>query len=291
MIKGLHLEVTDMCTLKCPGCTRTHVIKNYPKSWSNHNINVDDLMRFLDIDLNDIMINLCGNHGDPIYHPNLHDIVKQLKSRGACLNITTNGSYRSHAWWQELSSLLDGNDAVVFSIDGTPDNFTEYRINADWSSIKQGIDVIRNSSAKLIWKYIVFKYNEQDIDTAKQLSTQLGFDEFRISHSDRFTNDWEKYKPTDQYVNLRFYQQKNINGSVNPKCSDDSHHYISADGYYISCCYLASKRILFKTAWGQDRHRFDISKYTLSTLLKKDYVKDFYENINEHQHCQQQCPG
>lgn len=291
MIKGLHLELTDMCTLKCPGCTRTHMIENYPRSWSNHNINIDDLLNFLDIDLTGLPINICGNHGDPIYHPGFHGIVDALKQRGAYLNITTNGSYKSRQWWQTLCESLDQNDSIVFSIDGTPDNFTEYRINADWASIHQGIEVAVASKAKTIWKYIVFRYNQDSIELAETLSRDLGIDEFRISNSDRFTDDWERYKPDDQYVSMRFYKQKQSVVSVDPKCQDDQHHYISADGYYISCCYLASKRLLYKTEFGKDRSRFDIRTTTITELLSRDHVSQFYENINQNLHCQQQCPG
>lgn len=291
MINGLHLEVTDMCTLKCPGCTRTHIIKNYPNSWHNHNLQADDLLSFLDIDLNNMPINLCGNHGDPIYHPDLHSIVKKLKDRGAHLNITTNGSYRSQQWWQDLCDLLDNNDTIVFSIDGIPDNFTEYRINADWPSIETAIKTVASSTVNTVWKYIVFKYNQSNINEAQELSNQLGIKEFRISNSDRFTENWETYKPDSQYVNVRFYKQQSPTGTIAPKCIDQKHHYISADGYYISCCYLASKRILYKTEFGIDRNRFDIRRTTISKLLNSNHVVDFYSDLKNNIHCQTQCPG
>jgi len=117
-------------------------------------------MRFLDCDLTGKKINLCGNYGDPIYHPEFYDLVGQLKQRGCSIKIDTNGSYRSAEWWQQLVTLFDSTDTVVFSVDGTPENFTNYRINADWPSIERAMRICAQSSAQTVWKYIVFSYNK-----------------------------------------------------------------------------------------------------------------------------------
>jgi organic radical activating enzyme len=96
-------------------------------------------MKFLDIDLADKTIILSGNYGDPIYHPEFIDLVQQLKQRGARLEITTNGSHRKPEWWQELATYFTTQDTITFSIDGTPNNFTQYRENADWESINLAV--------------------------------------------------------------------------------------------------------------------------------------------------------
>ena len=94
-LAGLHIELTNLCTLKCPGCLRTQTISKWPQHWRNYSLELDVLAKFLDIDLQDKIITLCGNTGDPIYHPEFHNFVKYFKSRGARLRIFTNGSYRT----------------------------------------------------------------------------------------------------------------------------------------------------------------------------------------------------
>ena len=185
-INGFHIEPTNICTLKCSGCARTRFIDQWPQHWKNHSLDIDQLLSFLDIDLTGKKIVLCGNYGDPIYHPNFIDFVKKLKARGAVLSITTNGSYKSQAWWEELVSNLSSSDFVNFSVDGTPDNFTKYRVNADWESIKIGMDVVAKSHCDSSWKYIPFAFNQQDIETVKQLSQSIGIKNFRVEPSDRF---------------------------------------------------------------------------------------------------------
>lgn len=127
MIAGFHIEPTNICTLKCSGCARTRFIDQWPQHWHNHSLDVNHLLQFLDIDLSDKTINLCGNYGDPIYHPDFINFVKQLKETGVTLSITTNGSYKTKDWWQQLTELLTCKDNITFSVDGIPENFTQYR--------------------------------------------------------------------------------------------------------------------------------------------------------------------
>ena len=94
VVQGIHLEPTNICTLKCPGCPRTRFINQWPKNWKNHSIDTHALLRFLDIELSGVKISLCGNYGDPIYHPDLAGLVRGLKNRGAAISIVTNGGHR-----------------------------------------------------------------------------------------------------------------------------------------------------------------------------------------------------
>ena len=118
MIAGLHIEPTNLCTLKCAGCARTRFIEQWPQHWHNYNLDIDLVLKFLNIDLTGLPIILCGNYGDPIYHPNFIDFVKQLKQRNAWLHIITNGSYQKATWWQELTKVLDKNDTITFTNSG-----------------------------------------------------------------------------------------------------------------------------------------------------------------------------
>ena len=185
-IRGLHIEPTNICTLKCPGCARTRFIDRWPQHWQNHSLDINVLLQFLDIDLSDKRIGLCGNYGDPIYHPDFINFVKKFKDRGAGITIHTNGSYKKQDWWKELAELLTENDQVVFSVDGTPENFTKYRINADWESIHTGMQVIAQATCDSVWKYIPFAFNQDHIEQVEKLSNSIGIKNFEIELSDRF---------------------------------------------------------------------------------------------------------
>ena len=50
-INGFHLELTNICTLKCPGCARTQFRNIMPHHWQNKSLDIDSALRFMDIDL------------------------------------------------------------------------------------------------------------------------------------------------------------------------------------------------------------------------------------------------
>jgi len=159
-IKGFHIEPTNICMLKCPRCSRTEFIDKFGiNRWSNYQIDLAHFKSFFDIDLTGKLFELKGNEGDPIYYRDLIPMVAWIKSQNANVAITTNGSYKKAEWWEELCSVLTESDTVIFSIDGTPDNFTQYRINADWESIQLGISILTQSQAKTRWKNIPFSFN------------------------------------------------------------------------------------------------------------------------------------
>jgi len=293
MINGLHIELTNKCTLKCSLCSRTSFIKQFPAKWRNKEIDLDQLINFLDLDLTGKSINLCGNYGDPIYYTQLIELVKILKGRGANLNIATNGSYRSADWWKELADNLTTEDSVTFAIDGTPDNFTKYRVNAEWESMLLGINAIAKSSARLVWQYILFSYNVDSVDEARDLSKTLGFDEFLTMESGRWDEgaDWLTPKLDSlSLTKIKWKQEKDVD--INPQCDNGQEHFISADGYYTPCCYVAEHNFYYKSKFYKQKNMYDITKTTLSTLLDQPTTIEFFETIHEAKPtaCKFSCP-
>jgi MoaA/NifB/PqqE/SkfB family radical SAM enzyme len=294
-VEEFHIEPTNICTLKCPGCARTRFIDQWPNKWKNHSLDIDQLLKFLDIDLTDKKVLVCGNYGDPIYHPDLINFVKKLKQRGPRLSITTNGSYKSREWWQELISLLGQYDTITFSIDGTPENFINYRKNADWGSIQTGIEVSTKSKCQTVWKYIPFKYNQNDIEQVKNLSVEMGCDRFEIQPSDRFDEKTIEFMPDPTLLGTRYQAQQTWKhkGEVNeifPKCQIGKYeNYISAEGYYSPCCYLADYRFYYKNIFGKNKQQYNIQNTTLSAIREKTEVIDFFKNLTDHTGCQYNC--
>ncbi len=293
-LQGLHIEPTNMCTLKCPRCSRTEFIDQFPKKWTNKNLDLDVLKKFLDINLKDKTINICGNFGDAIYYDQLFEMVSYFKKQEAKIILATNGSYKSADWWNSLGDLLDSTDEVIFAIDGLPDNFTNYRINADWPSIKLGIDILRDKPVKLVWQYILFKYNEDQIKQAEQLSIELGFDHFFVMNSTRWDHGTEYRTPTQvDKINQSKIEWKKNNSitEVDAKCKQtNAFHYISADGFYTPCCWVAEHRWYYKSEFYKNKDQYDISKTTLSQVLNN--LKDFYNTLEDAKlnYCTFNCP-
>lgn len=279
---SLHLEPTTRCTLACPRCERTVLIDKFgKKNFGIHDIDVASLVSFINCPVDNI--SLCGNKGDPIYHPNFIDLVTELKKLCKRISIITNGSYKNPEWWKNLVSCLDDNDNITFSIDGTFDNFTEYRINADKDSI---IDGIKNCVGKVhtSWKFIPFSFNQDNISEAKKYSKELGIDSFNVVYSDRWeVND--PLRPGENMIGNKDYVQQSIKAGISndfdivPKCSDESMHFISADGLYAPCAFSKNFNFYYKSKWWKNKTLYNINTSKLSDQLTN--FEEFYKTIQE----------
>lgn len=295
-INGLHIELTTICTLKCPRCARTMFIDKFGnKNFKNHNINLYHLKKFLKgVNLQQKIINLCGNYGDPIYYEDLKDVIIFFKQQGAVIHLTTNGSYKTKQWWEEICSLLSEQDVITFSIDGTAENFNQYRINGDWQSIKVGLQTVGQSSVNSVWKFIPFAFNENFINQAQQLSADFGIKQFKIETSDRWEGNRDSLKPIkfigprESSMNIYKNGDKNIN--ITPKCYSGFEHYISADGKYLPCCYVHDWRFYYKSDFYKEK-TFLISETNMVEVLEK--LETFYNNITitKQDYCIFNCPS
>jgi wyosine [tRNA(Phe)-imidazoG37] synthetase (radical SAM superfamily) len=237
---------------------------------------------------------MCGNYGDPIYHPDLAGLVRDFKSRGAVISIVTNGSHRKQSWWQELVQELNSDDSVTFSIDGIPENFTQYRINGDWSTIQDAIDVCVAVPCKTVWSFIPFSYNEHNIEQAKQLSQDLGMDRFVINRSARFDKETMHFKPKDDLIAIQWHSQQNWKQTITakkviPECENGQTHFISADGHYMPCCYVGDHRFYYKNQFGKNKKQYSIQNTTLSEILNRTQVAEFYDTLTDQTVCQYNC--
>ena len=293
-IQGFHIEPTNMCTLKCPRCSRTEFIEQFPNRWTNKNLNLNHLKSFLDIDLKNKKIEICGNYGDAIYYDQLFDMIEYFKSHGATIKLATNGSYKNQEWWTQLNKLLDCQDEVVFAIDGLPKNFTTYRINADWPSIEQGIKILKSGTVTLSWQYILFSYNENDVEQTKQLSNSMGFDNFFLIDSERWDRgtEWLTPKKINELSQSKIiWRDKNKTIEIDPFCKiHNNSHFISADGFYTPCVWTAEHRWYYKTEFYKNRELYDISKTTITKVLT--HLKDFYSTLEDVKlnYCTFNCP-
>lgn len=296
-VNGLHIELTNICTLKCPRCARTTFIDKFgTKKFKNKNLKLDHLKSFLHgVNLEKKIISFCGNYGDPIYHKNLIHFVKYFKDAGSTIQITTNGSYQTEKFWKTLVNNLDSNDKIAFSIDGTDKSFTNYRINGDWKSVELGLKIVGASSVDSEWKFIPFSFNENEIEIAKKLAKKFQIKNFFITPSDRWENQSDMLKPLT-FKGLRedkiSFWKKDIQRKleVDPKCFNGYEHFITADGYYVPCCYAHDWRFYYKSEWYKEKEKYKLTNTTLANILETK--TDFFKNINitKLNYCTFNCP-
>ena len=211
---NLHVGLTNRCRLECPECARTSLGGRYIQKMFD--LDVEYFKKFF-INCDPTMILFCGNWGDPIYSKDFIGLIRSIKTSNpnCAVWIHTNGSGKRTEWWEELMSVLQYNDILVFSIDGSPENYNKYRINSQWEDVENAARIAittRNklgTSTRIEWKHLVFSYNEDTIDDAYNKSVELGFDKFFLQQSMVDTSMWLTITRPFREIEQDFYDRKN----------------------------------------------------------------------------------
>lgn len=217
----IEIELSTKCSVSCPCCPR-HQQWDIRNTWNTGFIDKNVAINLIK-NTNYKAYNLVGAYGDSIYHPDFHEIVNTLLQERKHSLIETNGSHRSTEWWDRVADLpwhytsksspIGRNINHIdfrFSIDGLADTNHIYRRNSKWETIIYAINKLSSlpigNRPHLSWKYLVFPYNEHQVDEARKLANEMGFDQFMPVKSVReykdkwFNNDTEYRKQIDWTV-------------------------------------------------------------------------------------------
>jgi hypothetical protein len=134
---------------------------------------------------------LCGNVDEPVINPDVIEIIKyfyHLDNKEKDIWVHVNGGSRSESFWSELGELskeLNNRLTVVFGIDGDEETNHLYRKNVDWKTLQKNWRAYISAGGRAAWQFIVFKWNQHQIDDIKKLSESEGFERFGIIKSFR----------------------------------------------------------------------------------------------------------
>ena len=210
---NIQLDVTHRCSLLCPRCARvTTIIDGEPayKSMTKLDVTLETIKAMTE-EHHFNFFDFTGSFGDCIYHPEFLEIVKLLKSKEIEIKFHTNGSRKSKAWWKELYSVMDPKyDRIVFGVDGLKDTAHIYRVNIDFDSVVEAMQLgVEYGFKKNQWMYIVFKHNEHQIEQAKQFAKQIGID-FLIMKSHRWDGPNDPLMPSAKWLPESVIQEYNL---------------------------------------------------------------------------------
>ena len=198
----LELEISSRCTLGCMACPRNYQPKD---KWYSGFMDFDVLKDIVD-NSNFKRYVFCGGYGDAIYHPQILKILEYMLSTDKMFFMETNGAHKPKRFWDELIELpWRQGCGFIFSIDGLQDTNYIYRKNTDWDSIMYGVNTIlskpRKQRMRMKWKYLVFPYNQHQVEDARKFAMDLGFEEFLPVKSIRQYNpEWFSSEEEKQLI-------------------------------------------------------------------------------------------
>jgi sulfatase maturation enzyme AslB (radical SAM superfamily) len=229
------------------------------------------------------------------------DIVSLVEEAQCGTSVVTNGGIGNENTWVRLAQQ---KVEIIFSIDGLEDTNHLYRQDVVWDKVMERVKWFTSNGGRAIWKWVVFRHNYHQIDTAKKLSKKLGFERFQVENhgrnygpaSDTQGNitHWilphdDDREPDPAWVlgitsvkekverykrdNDNFLQYQNKVYQID--CEHEKQHmiYISAKGEIFPCCYQG----------------FDLPNRGRVTLDQFSELKKTWRTKNCDKICAQSC--
>ena len=263
-IRSIELEISSLCNAACPQCPRNvwggRTVDDLPQLvWDLPQLQAalpESFVQQLD------QIYFCGTYGDPMTNRNLVAMVSWLRHTNSRLRLGlhTNGGVGTAETYGRLAKLVD---FVAFGIDGLSDTNHLYRRNVVWDRLIKNVTAYTSNGGYAIWDFIVFRHNQHQVDSARDLSKQLGFREFNVKKTGRFFNkshqmvdhvpvfdvdgnqEYILELPSDPFINgayqiIRRMDLDQYMRDTKISCYWRKNHmlYIGADGFVFPCGFL-----------------------------------------------------
>lgn len=273
-VTNIHLEPTTHCNAACPQCPRNvYGSKHSPSKFKLTHFDIN-LLNVLDSESIEVVV-INGNYGDIVMYPGgALALVKPLMKKfpHARIQIHTNGSALHKREWVEMGKL---GISVEFGIDGlTQEVHQIYRQNTLLKRIFENAKSFIEAGGHAHWAMTVFHHNKDEVEKAKQLSLDMGFEKFTARPSIRFNNgrpspilnddfstkkwiwpaegaDWKFDTATRAIEVQHIFQEMSKNKSIvirnvsseqettDVTCwsKENASIYISAEGKVYPCCW------------------------------------------------------
>jgi MoaA/NifB/PqqE/SkfB family radical SAM enzyme len=257
------------------------------------------------------VISFAGDRGDPVMNPGLLDMIDFFNFVDV-ISINTNGSIQSPAWWRELAKTP--NLQVLFSIDGLENTNHIYRVGLEFNKIMENAQAFISAGGQAIWKCILFKHNEHQIEQIQKLSKQMGFAEVQFRPAGRYrfqgldvwpvkikgqySHDIEPSSIDDRRMSFfdkkykQFINRENLRDHrLDRLCpwSRENKLYINYFGQVLPCCMMHAETLYpaprtslgvdeFLAMVGGDFNNISLYHHTLEEILHNDFYDSGLED-------------
>ncbi|MHB8158777.1 MAG: radical SAM protein [Desulfocucumaceae bacterium] len=273
----LIIEPFNGCNLHCPLCPTGRMVTDRKVSA----LSLDLLKKAVDPLAPYLYEVYLYNWGEPLLNPELFEFVKYCSQRRIRTIVSSNLTLFEPKMMDEL--LASGLDTLIISLDGTSSQtYLQYRQGGNFEKVMANMKGIlkekgnrKSGRPKVVWQFIVFSFNEQEVSGAVKTAREAGVDEIRFIAS--FSNmeempyqdDGQKqaqlmnYLPSDSRFHL-FPSSPDKNGSLRKQCNYLwGQISLRTDGGIAPCCGSYYQRDDFGSltkaeildVWNNDKYR------------------------------------
>ena len=110
---------------------------------------------------------------------------------------------RPKMWWSKAFIMSRGRNVEwIFAIDGLPKDSSKYRVNQDGEKLYDIMLRCASFGVSTTWQYIVFNYNQDDVDTCEKIADKHGIKFLKINSGRWGTETLKALQPSENYSDL-----------------------------------------------------------------------------------------
>lgn len=198
---AVNLDITHRCPLECLRCQRYSSFTSKGLKVPGMDMPIDRFEKILDkFDY----LNFCGQVSDPVHHPQFIEMLQLCNERKKRVSIHHASGGKSESWYYKAWEAYP-YARWIWGIDGLPEESHKYRKHQDGQKMfRLMIESTKHLKISPIWQYIVFRYNQDHIEQAKEMIKDVDNLKFLLLNSSRWMGDDDPLKPTkeEMYLNL-----------------------------------------------------------------------------------------
>ena len=202
--RGINLDATNHCSLKCPGCARQRFedglngFEDIVGPVPGRPITLDEMDKITDYFEE---ISFCGTISDPSLHPKFHDLLQMCVDKNVETIVHVAATIRPSNWFTKAFKISKGHNVRwVFGIDGKPEDSHKYRKGQNGKFLYNMMIRCAALGIKTTWNYVVFNYNENDTESCRKDAETRGIEFDKIISCRWWTDELQLLKPSKDYV-------------------------------------------------------------------------------------------
>ena len=191
----LYIEPTNQCNLKCRTCIRN--FWNEPMGKMSKSVFkriIEGIKAFSSLP----EVVFFGGFGEPLFHPDIVDMITQVKKLGISVELITNGMLLTKDMSRALINA--GLDRLWVSLDGaTPESYADIRLGAALPLVLENLAYfyennyeewdtqechhpIRNPRTKIGIEFVAMKRNIADLPAVVNIGKRFDVDRFLVTN-------------------------------------------------------------------------------------------------------------
>lgn len=261
----LELDLTNYCPLQCKGCpSLLHKSKT--------NLEWDNIKGTLG-NLGYSSVEICGNDGEPLLHPQITEIINHFSMSPLC--VSTNAQFLGNLKLDEISHSSKRFLMFVISVDGPNNEIHRLtRTNGDLDVVFKNIQMLLDKKFDVGIVYSRHKDNEKYCQETYDLIWDKFKEELNFRDTTIITDEIQPPTNVGKYSDVSVLY-KPLKNKVIVKQGKEESLYVRYDGKCYPCVWLSEHN---------DIDTINVKDYNKSLDFRRDRETVVDKLCEQHQH-------